>query len=534
MAIVGPRRQSRESVDGPNRTGNGQGVTVMATDRPLLCGIDAGTSQIRAILFATDGRVVAHAAEPTPMRELGPGRAELDPEALWRITVSLLRRVAAEAPDAAAIRSIAVASVGEAGVLLDADGRPLAPVMAWYDTRATAELEQLLATIGFEQLHRITGLCPDPTFSLLKLLWLKRHEPELFARARRWLNVADYLAWRLSGEQATDPSLASRTLLLDLERRTWAASLLEATGLPASLLAPILPGGSPLGRIRPELAGATSLPDDCVVGVGGHDHVCGMLAAGADRPGILFDSMGTAEALTCIREAPLADPALGWDGFNQGAIELDRPFYYVFGGLPTAAAAVEWFRSVHGGLDHATLIAEAEAAPGDSDGVLFLPHLRLGSPPFPDPVGRGAFVGLSASTTRGALFRAVLEGIALDGANILGTMLRHLGARMPERILCVGGSTRNQLLMRLKATAYGVPLAVLDLPDATCLGAALLGGIAAGIHADLAEARSRLEIPVRLVHPDSNGDEGTRLGRQAIYATAYATLRPLHARLLDR
>jgi xylulokinase len=504
----------------------------MTAAEPLLCGIDAGTSRVRAMLFRPDGRVAAEASEP--VHEPVPGRAETDPESLWRLVVALLRRVAATVPDPAAIRGVAVASVGEAGVLVGQDGEALGPIIAWYDSRTTGELDHVLAGIGFERLHRVTGLCPDPTFSLLKLLWLKRHEPERFAAARHWLNVADYLAWRLSGEQATDLGLASRTMLLDLEHRCWASSLLEAAGIPEALLAPILPGGSRLGRLRPEIAAATGLPGDCVVGVGGHDHVCGMLAAGTDEPGLLFDSMGSAEALTFVRESPLADPALGWDGFNQGVLEVDRPLYYVFGGLPTAAAAVEWFRAVHDGLDHAALIAEAEAAPAGSDGVMFLPHLRLGSPPFPDPVGRGAFVGLSASTTRGALFRAVLEGIALDGANILRAMLRHLGEPMPERVLCVGGSTRNPLLMRLKATAYGVPMAVLELPDATCLGAALLGGLAAGVHRSLPEARAELRVPVRLVQPESNADEGARLERQAIYAAAYTALRPLHARLLDR
>jgi xylulokinase len=507
----------------------------MAGDRrPLLCGVDAGTSQVRALLFEPSGRVVAHAAEPTPMRTLGPGSADLDAEALWRVALTLLRRVVGQAPDPAAIRGVAVASVGEAGVLLGQDGNALAPIIAWFDTRTTGELEQLLASVGFERLHRVTGLCPDPTFSLLKLLWLKRQAPALFGAARHWLHIGDYLAWRLSGERATDFSLASRTLLLDLKQRTWATQLLDAAGIPPPLLAPLVASGTRLGRVRPEVAAATGLPADCIVGVGGHDHACGMLAAGADEPGVLFDSMGTAEALTFVREAPLEDPALGWDGFNQGVIQVDRPLYYVFGGLPTAAAAVEWFRGLHDGIDHATLIAEAETAPCGSDGVLFLPHLRLGSPPFPDPIGRGAFLGLSASTTRGTLFRALLEGIALDGANILKAMLRHLGTGVPERILAIGGSTRNPLLMRLKATVYGSPLLALDLPDTTCLGAALLGGIAAGVFRDLGEARAGLEVPARLIAPETGWQEHERLERQAIYAAAYAALRPLHARLLDR
>lgn len=499
---------------------------------PLLCGIDAGTSQTRVLVFAPDGRVVAQAAAPTPLLALDAGRAELEPDTLWRTVLALLRRVVAAVPEPRSIRSLAVASVGEAGILLGADGEPLAPIIAWFDTRTTGELDHLLETVGFERLHRVTGLCPDPTFSLLKLMWLRRHAPEAFAAARQWLNIADWLAWRLSGERATDLSLASRTLLLDLERRVWAEELLEAGGVPGSLLAPLVPGGSRLGLIRPEVAAATGLAPDLVIGVGGHDHVCGLIAAGADRPGHLLDNIGTAEALSMIREAPLADPALGWDGFNQGVFQLDRPLYYVFGGLPTAAAAVEWFRELHQGQDHDRLIAEAEAA--SSDGALFLPHLRLGSPPFPDPIGRGAFLGLSAMTTRGALFRALLEGLALDAGNILATLLTHLRSHTPERVLVIGGSTRNRLLMRLKADAYGRPLTVLDLPDATCLGAALLGGIAAGLFPHLDAARAGIAMPMRTVPPGQEWTPRERQERQAVYAAAYAALRPVHARLLDR
>lgn len=505
----------------------------MKTDEPLLCGLDAGTSQTRALLFSLDGRIVAQASEPTPLRALGRDSAELEPELLWRLAVSLLRRVAAEVPDARRIRSIAVASVGEAGVLLGEDGRSLAPMIAWFDTRTRTELDHLIEEVGFERLHRITGLCPDPTFSLLKLMWLQRQAPEAFAAARQWLNVADWLAWRLSGERATDFGLASRTLMLDLERRIWSTELLEAAGIPPHLLAPLLPSGSRLARLRPDVAAATGLPVDLVVGIGGHDHVCGLLAASADRPGEMLDSIGTAEALSCMREAPIADAALGWDGFNQGVIKVDRPLYYVFGGLPTAAATVEWFRSLHQEIELSALITEAEAARGE-EVPLFLPHLRLGSPPFPDPIGRGAFLGLSAATSRGELFRAVLEGIALDGGNILKALLRHLGTGAPKRILAIGGSTRNQLLMRLKAEIYGAPITVLDLPDATCLGAALLGGVAAGVFRDLDEARAGMTVPSRTILPGEEWSASERQERQTLYAAAYAALRPVHARLIDR
>ena len=392
-------------------------LTVTAA-QPLLCGIDAGTSQVRALVFTVEGTVVASAAEPTPIRLLGPDSAELDPEALW---ASRARRAAAgrrpQVPDPRAIRSIAVASVGEAGVLLGDDGRPLAPIIAWYDTRTTGELDWLLSAIGFERLHRITGLCADPTFSLLKL-----HVAASAMRPRR-------SPPRGSGSTSATispgacPASGPPTSASPRARScsTWSSAsgrrrCSRPPAFPARSCRRCWPAAPLLGRFRPEVAA--------------RDRPAGGLRRGRrwprpclrparrrapTAPGVLLDSLGTAEALSLVSEAPLADPALGWDGFNQGVIEVDRPLYYVFGGLPTAAAAVEWFRALYAGVDHATLIAEAEAAPAGSDGVLFLPHLRLGSPPFPDPIGRGAFLGLSAATSRGALFRALLEGIALDG-----------------------------------------------------------------------------------------------------------------------
>ena len=483
-------------------------------------------------MFRLDGTPVASASEPTPTRILGPDSAEHDAEELWTAALGVLRRAVAALPDPRAVRGIAVASIGEAGVLLGADGAALAPIIAWYDTRTTAELEWLLTEVGFEALHRTTGLCADPTFTLAKLLWYRRQHPELLAAAQAWLNVGDYLAWRICGERATDVSLASRTMLLDLERRSWRkhswmqrscrATFFHGSNPTAVGSAPSRPR-SPRRPVFPRLRGRRRCSRPCLR----HD---GRGCRCRWRP---LDSLGTAEALTLVRDRPIDDPAIGWDGFDQGAFDAGHPLYYVFGGLPTAAASVEWVRGLHGGVDHATLIAEAEKAEGAADSVLFLPHLRLGSPPFPDPVGRGAFLGISSTTDRGVLFRAVLEGIALDGGNMLKAMLHHLGNGAPERIVTIGGSTRNRLLMALKASVFGQELEVVDLPDATCLGAALLGGLAAGLFRDLEEARRGLRLPARIIAPDPRWTDSYRLKRQTTYAAAYAALRPLHARLLD-
>ena len=209
-----------------------------------------------------DGTVVAGAAgADAHPRCWARTRPSSTPRGCGRRSSSVLRRVVAELPDPKAIRGIAVASVGEAGVLLgrrwprrwrrSSPGTTPAP---------PASSNGSWPRSGSSGCTGITGLCADPTFSLLKLLWYRRQRPELFARAQAWLNVGDYLAWRLCGERATDVSLASRTLLLDLEQRTWSGPLLDAAELPASLLPPLRPSGSALGTIRPEIAAATGLP----------------------------------------------------------------------------------------------------------------------------------------------------------------------------------------------------------------------------------------------------------------------------------
>ncbi len=498
---------------------------------PLLCGIDAGTSRIRAVIFRPDGRLVAEAAVATPTRHLGPGRAEHDAEELWSAAVRAIRGAVAQVDEPSRIRGIAAASFGEAGVLLDAQGRPTGPVVAWFDNRTAGVLHELVERIGFERLHGTTGLCPDPTFSLPKLLWQRRERPEAFAAATAWLHAADFIAWRLCGEMATDVSLASRTMALDIAAGRWAADLLAEAGIPARLLCPLADPGLRLGGLTPEAARATGLDAAIAVGVAGHDHVCGMLAVGGDRPGIVLDSMGTAEALTFTLDRPIVDPAFGRLGFNQGMARREPPLLYLFGGLPTSAACVEWFRGMAGDdVDHARLIAEAgEVSPG-SDGVLFLPHLRLGSPPWPDAVARGAFLGLSDRSGRGAMFRAVLEGMALDVAHMLRTMRAHVGGPGPMRLIAIGGSTRNTLLMRIKASLFSRPIAVAETTESTCLGAAMMAAIAAGLFADLEAAQRAMGPGFVEIGPDPAWPPAAAAALLDAYAETYAGMRGLQQR----
>ncbi|MGH6914867.1 MAG: FGGY-family carbohydrate kinase, partial [Geminicoccales bacterium] len=379
---------------------------------------------------------------------------------------------------------VAVASVGEAFVALDREGRPTGPTIAWYDERPVRQLEWLTQAVGAERLRALTGLAPDPTFSLCKLLWLKAHAPDGLARTTLWLNVAHYLAWRLCGVPTSDLSLASRSLALDLQGRRWAEDLIREVGLTPQAFAPIRPAGARLGEVTAEGAAASGLTKGCAVGVGGHDHIVGALAVRGLEPGVLFDSMGSAEALTLALDQP-GGSELARRGFSQGVVEVSAPIHYAFGGLPTSGACIEWFRQLFAiELGHEQLIAEAEAVPPGCDGATFLPDLRGRISPVPDPLARGAWFGLFADTSRATLYRALLEGLAFDARLCLDALTDIPGLPAVRRVRAIGGNTRNRLLMRIKASVYARPIAAAEMPEATALGAALLAGLAAGVFSD--------------------------------------------------
>jgi len=502
---------------------------------PLLVGVDVGTTNIKAVIFEPDGQTVAEASLPTPTHYPRLAWAYHDPEELWQSTAQALRQATGQLGYANRIVGVAVASMAEAAVPLDSFGRPTYEAIAWFDRRTQPQAEWLERTIGKDRLFAITGLSLQSIFGLCKLLWLKENQQQAFARTVRWLNVADYIAYRLSAVPATDYSLASRTLALDLRRLQWAQELVREVGLSPDLFAPLCPSGTRLGPVTPEATAVTGLPPSAQVAVGGHDHVCGALAVGVVEPGVMLDSMGTAEALCIPLEQPITDPALGRQGYTQGA-HVVAGHYYVFGGQYTSGASVDWWRGVLGKevgcadqqVSYATLIAEAEQVPPGSLGICFLPHLRRANPPYQDPKGRGAFIGLSADVRRGALFRAILEGLAYESRQNLEPLLAYPGVAALRDIYAIGGSTRNHLLMQIKATVLNRTITVAKVAEATSLGAAILGGLGAGIYADVPSALGSLRCAQNHVEPVADQVDLYEACFRQVYQRIYPTLRCLH------
>lgn len=494
--------------------------------QPLLAGLDIGSTNIKAVIFDEHGTIVARAARKTPTHFPKPGWAYFSPDELWQTTAAVLRDCTRQLGNPARIISVGVASIGETGVLLDAQGNAPYDAIAWYDVRSEPQGERLERTLGAERIYKTTGLWPQAIFSICKLLWIQENEPQIFARAVKWLHVADYITWRLCGEMATDFSVASRTMAMELAKLRWADDLIRDAGLDPQIFAPLLQGGTRLGTVQPAAASETGLPTSAVVSVGGHDHLCGGLAVGAGVPGAMLDSVGTAEAVLLTIERPLHGERVAEQGYEQGAHVAGG--YYGMGAYRTSGVCVDWFRTnLAGGADYATLTAEARAAPVGSLGVRFMPHMRLPHSPSNDPKSRGIFLGLSTDVTRGMMFRAILEGLAFETRNVLEPLLGFAGVERPTEIHVIGGASRNPLFAQIKASILNQQLILAGIEEETATGAALLGGIAAGLYADVRAASASLHFERTVVDPDPEQVERYEQIFRRVYQNIYAANREL-------
>jgi len=496
----------------------------------LVLGLDVGTTNLKCLALEDAGTIVAQGSEPTPRSHPRPGWTDFEPEPIWKAACRAIRAVVSQIENPAAIRGIAVSSLAESVVPIDSRGQPLAPAIAWFDLRTIAEYEWLRDKVGYETLFKVSGLNPDPMFGLCKILWVKNHDPLTFKKVRQWLHFADYVAFRLCGIPATDPSLACRSLAYDLGRGNWSSEILEAVRVPPSSFPPVCKSGTPLGLVTPSSAIVTNLPKTTVVSVGIHDHLSGAFAAGGLSAGVLFDSIGTSESLNSVLPKPVFDQSIAAQGLAQGAVWVDEPTCYLTGGLQTAGAAVEWFRRELGGKSSIADLVD-EAAVADEAVPVFLPHLVRSLTPHPDTQASGAFVGIKSTTTRGAMFRAVLEGLAFEARAIADAMVTVGGLPRFEKILTIGGSLQNSLLTQIKADVYSFPIKVNPVREAVSLGAALLAGLGCGLFPDPSDAvrvARREEIGVE---PNSERSKRLQARYQEVYRDLYGQLRTVHHRL---
>jgi xylulokinase len=460
----------------------------------LLLGIDIGTTNCKAIVFDLHGKRLSQGSAPTPVYHPQPEWFEHDPAQIWQTVVQAIRQ-ALVGIDAGAIRGVAIASFGEAGVLVDASGQTLSPMMAWHDARCLRQLEQWCAQIDQQWVNAITAMPARSIYTLFKLLWMREHWPDAYTNAQRWLFASDYIAYQLTGEQATDYSQASRSLMFDLRQRQWSNAILVAAGMPESLMPALQAAGTALGQVTKQAAAVTGLAAGTTVGIGGHDHIVGAFAAGVVMQGQCLDSMGTAEATFLpLEDTPPATVTPGLGGAFGAHVARDRTFF--LDGLLSSGACLNWIQSILTPqvAGFAELEALAQRAPAGSRGALFLPRMAAEE--------HGAFAGINLACGAPEFARAVYEGLAYGWRELLEAGEAALGLRA-EHIRVIGGGVRSPIWTQIKADVLGRPLELLDLDESVALGAAMLGGLAAGVYASEAEAHQAVEHTSHWLYPNA-------------------------------
>lgn len=452
----------------------------------VLVGLDVGTSAVKGVAIDEEGLVLATASAEYPLSRPQPGWSEQEPEDWWRAAQDVLGRLP-EGP-------VGLSGQMHGLVVLDAERRVLRPAILWNDQRTAAECAEIEERVGFDRLVELTGNRALTGFTAPKLLWLRRHEPELYGRIRHVLLPKDYVRLRLTGELAIDVADASGTLLFDVRRRAWSEEVCAALEIPFDWLPP--------AHESTEIAGAG-------------DQAAAALGVGIARPGPVSVVLGTSGVVFSALPTYEHDAQGRLHAFCHAVPDT----WHAMGVMLSAAGSAAWLREILA-AELADLEAEAAEWPPGSEGLLFAPYLAGERTPHPDPDARGAFVGLSVRHDRGALWRAMLEGVAYGLRDSL-ELLRELGAR-PESGRVSGGGARSELWLRILASVLDLPLETTESEEGSAFGAALLAGVRAGVFPDAGAAVARCVRVRRRIEPEWDYDDGYRRFRRL-----YPTLRPL-------
>jgi xylulokinase len=476
-----------------------------------LIGLDIGTSSTKGVLIdADDGRVLATAERSYPLAVPRPLWAEQDPEDWWRAARAVLDELDAD-------RSAGIGLTGQMHglVALGADDRPLRPAILWNDGRSQAQCDALVEALGLRRLVALSGNRAFAGFTAPKLRWMAEHEPDIHTRIRRVLLPKDYVRLRLCGEVATDVSDASGTLLLDVGHRAWSGELADAMGVDPDWLPPVLESAAPSGRT----------PGGVPVAAGAGDQAAGALGAGVVREGGAASVvLGTSGVVFAAHSSFRPDP----DGRLHAFCHAAPDTWHVMGVMLSAAGALRWIRdATDPSCTFPALVDEAAAWRPGVEGLRFAPYLAGERTPHPDADARGAFVGLSLRHDRGALVRAVLEGVAHGLRDSLDLIVETGGRPVVGRVS--GGGAESDLWLSIVAAVLDLPLQRTAVSAGAAYGAALLGGVAGGVFTNVEEAVDRCVRVGDVIEPDPDLVDLYREQRAA-FTALYPTLRGLQDR----
>ena len=445
-------------------------------------GIDASTTATKSLLMDESGSVVAAAAAEYGFDAPQPLWSEQSPLLWWDGAVESIRMVVAKS----GIAADDVAGIGLTGqmhglVLLDAAGEILRPSILWNDQRTAAQCDEIRRRVGRERLIQLTGNDALTGFTAPKILWVAQNEPEIYAKVRHILLPKDYLRYRLTHTFATDKAGAAGTLLLDLKARDWSDELLERLEIRREWLPSTHEGADVTGGLSAVAAQATGLRAGIPIIAGGGDQAAQAVGVGAIREGIVALTLGTSGVVFATVDSPFIEA----QGRLHAFCHAIPGRWHLMGVMLSAAGSLRWFRdTLAPGMDFDDLVAPAQAVAAGSEGLFFLPYLTGERTPHPDPLARGAFVGLTVRHTRAHMTRAVLEGVAF-GLRDSFELMKNAGLSKITQVRVSGGGARSPLWRQILADVMESELVTVNTTEGAAYGAALLAGVGAGVWADV-------------------------------------------------
>ena len=472
----------------------------MAAD--LVIGIDCSTTAAKAVVWDREGRAVAVGRRGYGLSHVRSGWVEQHAPDWWTATSAALAE-AVEKVGAARIAGIAITHQRETFVCLDSAGEPIRPAITWMDVRATAEVD----AFGTEEVHRLTGKPPNPTPAWYKLLWLKKHEPETLARTAHVVDVAGYLVQQLTGEWATSWACADPLGLVDLARFDYDDTLLHMAGLTRDQVSRLLPPGAIAGKLKADVASQLGLPAGLPIVVGAGDGQSAGLGCNVTKPGRAYLNLGTGTVSGVYADAyshARAYRTMG--GPVPGTYILET---FIGGGTQNVVWFVEQLGVPEGAAGKAPeqLLEEAAAkVPAGAGGLLCLPYWTGAMTPYWDGHARGAFVGLSGLHGKAHMYRAVLEGMALEQRLLTRGVEKATGQPIDE-ILMLGGGSRSPLWCQIIADVLGRSVQLVREQESTALGAGIHAAAAVGLHADIRAAADAMTGIEKAYQPDMQAHE---------------------------
>jgi xylulokinase len=471
----------------------------------LLLAHDLGTSGNKATLFSADGRLVASRTCQYETRYFNGNWAEQSPDDWWKAICASTREMLAGI-DPAQIACVALSGQMMGCTPVDRHGEALRPSILYCDQRAQAEADRLQQRIGLAEFYRVVGHRISPSYSLEKLMWIKEHEPDVYRRTGKTLCAKDYINFRLTGQMATDYSDASGTNAFDLNSFCWSDAILQAAEVDRAMFPDPRPSTDLLGAITREAAAATGLKAGTPVAVGGGDGSCAGVGVGCVRPGSAYNYLGSSSWVALTVEKPIVDSqmrTMNWAHCVPG-------YLHPSGTMQAAGSSYQWLKNEvctaeiaaaeEQGADVYELINRRieQSCPG-AGGTIFLPYMLGERTPRWNPKAKGAFIGLSLATRRADLLRAVLEGVTMNLAVIVNIFRQHVPI---ESITVIGGGAKGAVWRQMMADMYDCRIEKLNyLEEATSMGAAVIGGVAAGLYPDFDVIQRFIRVD-EVVEPD--------------------------------